>query len=305
MEKYTAEAELTGVALSYKNKSYIADKIFKSVPVSTSSFKYLIYDKSLNLQLPETAIGSTGKPNEVDFGGEKRTESVKDNSLTVYIPKDAVEEAEKDGEDIFTRKTEFLTNIFDACREKRVADLLQNEKNYGSNVKMLGKDEKFTSKDVNAFDIVDTAAAEVWFKPNIMIGSRKAINALRKNPAVVKAANHNDGDSGKASIQDLKEMFELDDVLVGESLVNTSKKGQVANYVGAWGNAIILVYINRTADTSGGITFGFTAEKGKREVYKHFDEERGIKGVYGVKIAEQKTDIIVAPDCGYLIKNVY
>lgn len=304
MENYTANAQLTGVALSYKNKNFIADKIFKKVPVYTQSFQYLKYDKSLNLQLPETLIGSTGKPNEIDTAAMKETASVRGDSLETHIPVTDIREANADGENLKIRKTEFLTNVFDACREKRVADLLQNENTYGGNVLKLKETEKFSLTNVNAFYVVDEAMSKVWIKPNVMIGSRKAINALRKNPFIVKAANKNSGDSVKATIQDLKDMFELDEVLIGESVVNTSRKGQVPNYVGAWGNAIILAYIAPTANLDGDITFGFTAELGKREISTFEDKERGVRGVYSIKIAEEMNDVIVAPDCGYLITNV-
>lgn len=304
MENYTANAQLTGVALSYKNEKFIADKIFKKVPVYTQSFQYLKYAKSLNLLLPDTLIGSTGKPNEVDTSAIKETASVRGDSLEINIPLTDIREAKADGENLKIRKTEFLTNVFDACREKRVADLLQNENTYDGNVLKLQNTEKISIADVNAFNIVDEAMNKVWVKPNVMIGSRKAINALRRNPSVVKAANKNSGDSGKATIQDLKDMFELDEVLIGESVVNTSKKGQVPNYVGAWGNAIILAYIAPTASIDGDITFGFTAELGKREISTFEDKERGVRGVYSVKIAEETGDVICAPDCGYLITNV-
>lgn len=306
MEKYEANAQLTGISLSYTNKKrFIADKIFNRVSVTTKNFQYYMYDKTSNLQLPDTTIGSTGMPNTADFDGNKITASVKDEALTTYIPKDDIDEAKADGENLFNKRTEKLTETFNACREKKIADLLQDEKNYGSNVKKLGNNEKFTLDNVDAFKIINEAASEVWIKPNVMIGSRKAIDALRENPFVVKAVNRNNGGVGKVTLQELKEKFELDEVLVGESVVNTAKKGQIPNYVGAWGNAIILAYIDPTADTDGGITFGFTAQKGQREVYKNFDEFRGVKGVHGIKIAEQRTDLIVAPDCGYLITNIY
>lgn len=301
---YEANPQLTGVALSYKNEKFIADKIFKKVPVYTQSFQYDVYNKSLNLQLPDTYIGKTGRPNEVTFASARKTASVRGDSLEVHIPLVDITEAKAEGENLKTRKTEFLANVFDACREKRIADMLQDGNNYDGNVLKLKDSEKFTVENVNAFNVIDTAMDKVWIKPNVMIGSRKAINALRKNPFVVKAANKNSGDSGKATIQDLKEMFELDEVLVGESVVNTARRGQTPNYVGAWGNAIILAYIAPTAALDGVMTFGFTAELGKREISTFEDKERGVRGVFSVKIAEETGDVICAPDCGYLITNV-
>lgn len=305
MTEYTADAQLTGISLAYTNPEYIADKIFKRVPVSTESFKYKKYDKSLNLQLPDSSVGETSLPNEVKFKHDKVTASVRSDALIDYISQTAVEEAGAESENLFTTSTEFLTDVFYACREKRLADLLQDANNYNGNAKTLATSEKFTATGVNAFNVIDEAMDKVWFKPNVMVGSRGAINALRRNPYVVKAANRNSGDAGKATLADLKDLFELQDIFVGNSVVNTSKRGQTDNFVNTWGNAIMLLYIAPQATITHGLTFGFTAEKGKRAVTKAFDSERGVRGVHCIKVAEQKADVIIAPECGYLISNVY
>jgi len=305
MTEYTADATLTGVTLAYRNTEYIADKVFKRVPVATENFKYKKYDKSLNLVLPDSTVGDVGKPNEVKFKHEKITASVRGDALVDYISQSDIEEAGEEGENLFTTATEALTDTFLACREKRFADLLQDANSYNGNVKTLTNSEKFTLANVDAFDIVDGEMDNVWFKPNVMVGSRRAINALRRNPYVVKAANRNSGDSGKATLQDLKDIFELNEIYVGNSWVNTSKRGQTDNFVNTWGNAIMLLYINPSAVINHGLTFGLTAEKGKRKIAKMFDGERGTDGVHCIKISERIGDVIVAPDCGYLIKNIY
>ena len=123
MTEYTADAQLTGISLAYTNPEYIADKIFKRVPVSTESFKYKKYDKSLNLQLPDSSVGETSIPNEVKFKHDKVTASVRSDALVDYISQTAVEEAGAESENLFTTSTEFLTDVFYACREKRLADL--------------------------------------------------------------------------------------------------------------------------------------------------------------------------------------
>lgn len=301
---YHADPMLTGLSLAYTNNEYIADKIFKRVPVNTESFKYKKYKKSLNLQLPDTRVGETGEPNEVKFEHEKLTASVEGHSLIERIPETSKQEAQAENETLMISATNFLTNVFLGAREKRLADLLQDTGNYGGNYKSLTSGEKFTNANSDAFGIVDDACQKTWFKPNVIIGGRTAINALRRNPYVVKAANRNSGDSGKATLQDLKDLFEVDNIYVGNSVANLAKLGQSANFVNTWGNDIILAYINPSANINYDVTFGITAEVGKREISTAFDGEKGVRGVHCVKIAEQLKDVIIAPDCGYLLKGV-
>ncbi|MCR5260638.1 MAG: hypothetical protein K6C94_02250 [Candidatus Gastranaerophilales bacterium] len=302
--QYIADPMLTGISLAYTNNQYIADLIFKSVPVATESFKYKKYLKSMNLQLPETLVGETGEPNKVKFAHEKITASVDGHALIDEVSEVSNKEAAAENENLMISSTKFLTNVFLGAREKRIADLLQDTNTYSGNYQSLTSGQKFTNANVDAFGIVDDAAQKVWFKPNVMIGGRAAINALRRNPYVVKAANRNSGDSGKATLQDLKDIFELDNIFVGNSVANLAKLGQTANFVNTWGNDIILAYIAPEASLNNEITFGVTAKLGQREVSTFFNGRNGVRGVHEIKIAEQNKDIIVAPDCGYLIKGV-
>lgn len=305
MTEYIANPTLTGISLAYVNTKYIADLIFKKTPVETRQFEYKRFDKSLNLQLPETYVGDKGLPEIVDFKGEELTASVDGHSLIDEIPQTEIDDAKGNKDNLEIISTEFLTNVFLGAREKRIADLLQNPANYNGNVKNLAGTEKFTTEGADAFGIVDDAMDKVWVKPNVMVGSRKAINALRRNPSVVSAAYKNSGTSGKATVQDLKDMFELDEVYIGESVANTAKRGQDANFVGTWGNAIMLLYINPNAKLKRDLTFGLTAERGHREISQFFEPKRGVRGVLSNKISEETKDLIVAPDCGYLITNIY
>lgn len=305
MTEYVANPTLTGISLAYVNPKYIADKIFNKVPVFTRQFEYKRFNKSLNLQLPETFVGDKGLPEIVDFKGEKLTASLEGHSLLDEIAQTDIDDADGDRENLEVISTEFLTNVFLGAREKRIADLLQNSANYNGNVKNLTNDEKFTSSSVDAFGIIDDAMDDVWMKPNIMVGSRKAINALRRNPSVVSAAYKNSGTSGKATVQNLKDMFELDEVYIGESVANTAKRGQEANFVGTWGNTIMLLYINPNAKLKRDLTFGLTVERGHKEISQFYEPKRGVRGVLSNKISEEIKDLIIAPDCGYLITNIY
>ena len=87
-------------------------------------------------------------------------------------------------------------------------------------------------------------------------------------------------------------------------MANTAKRNQTASYVNIWGNDIILAYINPNATLDNGVTFGLKAERGEREISTGFDAKRGVRGVEYIKIANEEKDLIVCPDCGYLLKGV-
>ena len=73
---YEINPELTGISLAYFNKKYIADSVFKRVPVTTESFKYRRWDKGAALTVPNTLLGATGIPNSINAKAKLETPSV-------------------------------------------------------------------------------------------------------------------------------------------------------------------------------------------------------------------------------------
>lgn len=302
--KFEVSPQLTGMSLAHVNRDYIADLIFKKVAVATKTFGYTEFLKDYNLMVPDTLVGDKGMPNKIDYKGKKQLASVEGHALLDEISQSEIDEAKGNSENLEETSTLFLTNNFLASREKRLADLLSNPETYAGNTKTLTAQQKISLATVNAVDIVQDAIDTCWIKPNVMIAGRQAFSKFRRNPFVVKGVNHNSGDAGIASMEAIKELFELDDIFVGNSMANTAKRGQDANFVSLWGNDIILAYINPNPSLKKDLTFGVTADFGKRELSTAFDGMPGTRGVKYVKIAEENKDLIISPDCGYLLKNV-
>ena len=300
---YEINATLTGISLAYKNPSYIADKIFKRVPVTSETFKYRKYAAGTGLTIPKTLIGETGEPNKVTVKGRLQTEAVEAHSLIDDIPQAEIKAAQKAGEDITRTRTMFLTETMSAAREARLATLLSTTSNYGKNTKTLSKDEKISNSDMDALELIEDTRSSMPVKPNTMILNESVCSKLRRNASIIKGVYKNSGDKGIISVEDLKELFRLDNIYIGESRVNVAKKNEDANLQLTWGDDIILCYINPLATVTEGLTFGITAEYEKRTISTFFNPRPGVEGVTSVKIAEQLKDLILAPECGYLIKE--
>lgn len=298
---FQVNPELTGLSLAYTNPLYIADKIFRRVPTETSVFKYREYEKDLTLQLPNDEVGESSDPNQVKFKSKLLTDSVKGYSLVDDIPQTEIEDAKGNKENLVQDSTEFLTNVFLACREKRLADMLGDVNTYKGNAKTVATKDKITNDDTDAWGMIQDAIDALWLPANTLILSRQVFSKLRRNPSIRSGCNKQDG---AVNLNDLKELFSVDNILIGSAKSNTAKRGAQADIVNLWGNDIIALYINPTATPKKGLTFGLTMEQGSREISEGFNGKSGVRGVHYVKIAEQLKDKVLAPDCGYLLKNV-
>lgn len=296
--------ELTAIAIAYRNKSMIADMVLPRIPVGTRSFKYMAYPIGESFTVPDTKVGRKSKPNQVEFSATEQTASVDDYALDDAIPNDDIESApanyDPKGNSIMQ-----ITNLIELDREVRAANLVFNAANYGANNKItLSGSSQFSDPTSDPIKIIMDALDSMVMRPNVMTIGRAAFSALIRHPKIVKAVLGNAGDSGIARREDIAALFELQDIAVGESFINTARKGQAVNMQRVWGKHISLIYRDQLADSKSGTTFGFTAQYGDRVGMESPDADIGMRGGIMVRTGESVKELITAPDLGYFIQNV-
>ncbi|MBQ2872323.1 hypothetical protein IJE86_11525 [bacterium] len=297
--------ELTAIAQTYRNKSCIADMIMPKVKVDTPAFQYMSYNKESYLSVPDTRIGEKGIPNTIELKGTLLTANVETHALQEVVPV-ATKEAHKagNGEDLGIKATNQLTDVLKLRKEIEAAKFLGDTKNYGSNLKTLETVEKIDKADSNAVSIIQTAIDNMFYAANTMVLSRKAASALRQNPYIVDACGMAAKKAGIVPFEALKELFGLDKILVGEGVHNVAKKGTNLQLQNCWADNIVLLHLNDTISTDYGFSFGYEAEYEALTIGKYFDEEPGTKGADVYKAFYSNKFLAIAPELGYLIKDV-
>ena len=107
-----------------------------------------------------------------------------------------------------------------------------------------------------------------------------------------------------ASVQAVADLLEIDNLLVGESWVNTAKPGQTASLSRVWGKHMAFLHLNPVANTRGNaITFGYTAEYGNRVSGSMPEPKVGLRGAQRVRVGESVNEIVSASDVGYFFAN--
>lgn len=296
--------ELTAIAIGYKNPSLIADQVLPRVPVGKQSFKYRKYDIGDNFTIPDTKVGRTSAPNRAEFGFTEVTASTADYALDDPIPLVDVENA-PEGYDPIGRATEVLTNLIALDREVRAANLVFGASNYGSSNKttLSGNSQwsdKTNSDPVNA---ILTALDACVMRPNIMTLGHATWTQLRTHPKVVQACFGSAQNAGIVPKQAVIDLFELEDILVGQAFVNSAKKGQTVSLSRAWGKHCALMYRDKLADATSGVTFGFTAQFGTKVAGAIEDKNIGMRGGVVVRSGESVVELLTANDLGYLFTN--
>ncbi len=307
---FTINPTLSAIAIAYRNTRLIGRSILPLIAaVGTKEFRYTSYPKEDAFTLPDTRVGRRGRPNVVEAGGVELTATALDYGLEDEIPQDDIDQASAAGNAALAgpeeRAVEWLTDLIELDAEQRIANVVFNPATYGANNKSQLAGNAQWSDYANSDPIlaINTALDACVMRPNLATFGQQTWSRLRAHPKIVKAANKTAGDTGLVSREAFAEIFELEEVLVGEAWVNTAKKGQAATLARAWGKHAAFVHRNKLADTKRGLTFGYSVPYGQRIAGSRPDPDIGLRGGVRVRVGETVKELITAADCAYFFQD--
>lgn len=299
---FPIDPQLTAVAIAYRNTKLIADEVLPRVPVESPAFKWLEYDFSERFTLPNTRVGRTSQPNQVEFSAIEKESSVTDYGLDSPVPQDDIDSAIT-GYDPLGHATEATTDLILLDREVRTANVLFNGDNY-NNKTTLTTAEQWNDPTSDPIKLITDAFDSMIQRPNIGTLGRRVATILRRHPKIVAAYHGNSGESGLVPLGFLADLLELEAIYVGDAFLNSAKPGKSPKLLRAWGDKAAFIVRNKLANTKGGVTFGYTAQFKDRVSGSINDPDIGLRGGQRVRVGESVKEIVVAKDAGYLFENV-
>tara|TARA_R110000787_G_scaffold26344_32_gene73777 strand:+ start:932 stop:1861 length:930 start_codon:yes stop_codon:yes gene_type:complete len=296
--------ELVAITIAYRNQAYIADAVLPRVTVGKQEFRYWQYPVEETFALPETRVGRRSRPNEIDLTATELADKTEDFGLDDPIPQTDIDNAPANHNPI-DRATVQLTDYILLDREVRTAALVFAAANYpvGNKIQLAGTDQFSDFVNSSPIDVIQTALDAPLMRPNVITMGQAVWTKLSMHPDILKAVHGNDGDTGIARRQAVADLFEVEEILVGQSRLNTAKKGQPAALSRVWGKHISLSYRDRNADTRSGLTFGYTAQWGSRVAGTKEDSDIGLRGGQRLRVGESVKEKIVAAQAGYFIED--
>lgn len=312
---FTVDTTLTSVALLWANQpsTLIADRVLPRFPVGGEKFQWFEYNQAEMFTVPNTNVGRKGRVNQVEFGGQPRTGNVEDYALDDVVPQTDIDEAARMREqglgvyDPEAQAVRGLTNLIQLDREIRVAGMVFNAANYNAarQITLSGTSQFSDYTNSDPIGVIQTGLdSTIAMRPNTMVIGRQAWTKYRSHPSIVNSIKGGTLSKGVTSAEEVANLFDLRQVLIGDALLNTAKKGQTATYSRAWGKHIALIYLEpNIGDVSPGLSFGFTAAYGDKRAGRYFDPTIGIDGADVLRTGERVKEIIAAQDVGYFIQN--
>lgn len=304
---FPVHEELTGISLAYKNDELIADMVLPRLdPMGKEEFKWYKWNLAEGFTVPDTKVGRRSAPQEIEFNATEQTDKTQDYGLDDPVPYNDIANAAGQV-DPLARATEGLTDLIGLDREVRTSALVFANATYpAANRQTLAGTTQWS--DYTNSDPVQAimAALDVpVLRPNTAVFGRATFTKLSTHPKMLSAAFGPGGNAGVARREDIARVFELREVLVGASWLNTAKKGQAATLARVWGKHAAFLRINpllkNVAQTQ--ISFGFTAQYGTRTAGSKPDDSIGLRGGERVRVGESVKEVIAANDIGYFFEN--
>jgi hypothetical protein len=238
---------LSNYAVEYKNEGFIAAQVAPFVPVNNKSDSYVTFNKGDKFSLPEDMRGPKDEANEITWGTGTGTYACKDRALRDFLS-DAIIGNSDINIKPEERTTSFLTDLLLLGFESRIATLVFTSGNYAGSYKttLSGTTQFSDYAGSDPIGVVDTARAACFVAPNTLILGKEVYDKLKRHPQLLDHVKGGSTSANPALVteQVMKEVFEVENILVGKAQYNTAKKGQTASYSRLWGKHAVLAYID-------------------------------------------------------------
>lgn len=302
---FPVNPQLTAIALSYRNQQLIADQVLPRIPAH-DEFRYTKFTQSEAFTVPDVKIGRKSEANEVEFSGTEVVDYCIDYGLRDAVPIADIRKAEGTKFDPLGNASLGVSRLVQLAREVRVANLVFGAANYAAaNKATLSGTSQWSDPASNPIDAILQACDGMIMRPNKIVMGQAVWTKFRQHAKVVEAVKATGAGGtnayGVVMRQAVADLLEMDEILVGQSFVNTAAKGATVTMSRCWGKFCALMYTEPVAGTQGATTFGFTAEAGGGPRVKRWnDPARGADGVEIVQLVDTVKEVMPANDLGYL-----
>lgn len=297
---------LTEMALGYQPQGIIADSIFPIVRVGKQTDWYPVFSRqeALTIENTERAPGTESK---------KITRSVTSGS---YFAKNWALKTELTLEDrvnmdmglateIVGGRARYILNKLMLDWDRRVSNLVNSSSNIGSSATVSSAWNGAGSPLTNLWTAIDNVKYTTGYRPNKVVFGAKAWDSFRRDVTVRNLIYGVNNGGGYVNLPQVKTVFEVDDMLVGQSFFSNANEAQAESVTVIWPDNVLVSYTapNPTReDPSFGYSFRWAGGVPEMAVtVLPYDEKIHSEEIEAMYYQDEK---ITGKEYGFLIRAV-
>lgn len=295
------DAALSNISIAYRNGTYIAEKVFPVVKVNKQSDKYFIFSKAHWFR-DEAGVRAPGaRASRVNYSLETALYASIEYAAAKSVPDEIVLNADVPLSPI-TEATEFVTDKILLRLEKDVADLVTTSSNWTNTGTPTTVWDNDTSDPVN--DVVgdgkiqETVRQAIGRYANTAVLGAQVWAALKRHPDILDRVKYTQ--LGVVTQALVAQLFEVETLLVGTSIINTAQEGAPNSFSDVWGNFAWFGYVPPAAGLmtpAAGYIFAWK----ERQVNRYREDQEHADVIEALFNWDSK---VTSADSGYLLTNV-
>lgn len=250
------DAALTNisVALLQNPQSFIASRVFQNVPVQKQSDKFFTFDRSFFNRNGAKKRASGARVSEVGYALSNDSYFCEEYGVAIPIPDQVRANADPAADParaaaelathqmLIQKETDFTTNFFTTGLWG--TDITGVASSPGAGQVIQWSDTTSGDPIGNVRTGINTILGNTGIKPNIFVMGRQVYSALIDHPDIQGRINGGatTAQPSIATLNLLAQIFEVDEVMVGEAIQNTAAEGDTAAHSFILGKKCVLTY---------------------------------------------------------------
>lgn len=291
---------LTNLAIGYANSDLVGEVLMPTVDVEKEAGKIPKFGKEA-FKIYNTERALRAKSNRINPESLKHID-VSTEEHDLEYPIDYREDAES-AFPLQAHATNVVTEGIALRREKQIADLAQDPNNYAADNKLILTGAGFNDPNLDIVSIIDDAKEairkKIGRKPNTLVLSSDAFYALRRHPKLLDMTKYTK--RGLLTVQDIADLFELETVVVAQSIYSDDDD----QFHDFWEGSAVLAYVaKKAANANRSVyepSYGYTI---RRKGYPIMDTRTEDGKLELVRNTDNFRPYLLGSDAGYLIKLV-
>lgn len=281
---------LQNVSILYKNADYIADMLSPTIPVTFQKDHYYEFSRADEFR-NSAAYRAPGTSSQRDgFGLSTDSYSTKEIAISTILEDETRANADKVLR-MEAAKTRFVTNKILLKHEIDTEAKLMTTSNWGgSTTPSVLWDDGDNSDPITDIETgIDAVESGHGLKANTMVIAKNLWKVMKHHPMLIGRLSNDK--TRILSLDDLRQLFEIDRIFIGSASKNTANEGQTASYSPIWSKDMWIGHVNMNPgkeEASAMYTFSwdYTGSKG--------GEPKGIRGVRRWRDENIHSDVIEA-----------
>lgn len=297
---------LRTISQAYRNEDTVWREVAPIIPVTKRSGKYFVFDAFEAFATTDDTTAPHADAKQIYQKLSDDNYSVQDHALEAPVSVEALEEAD-DELALEGNALEGVRGRLELNHELRVAQQLFSAATYTADYKAtLSGTAQWSDATSDPIQTIIEKMDVPLQRPNRLLLGHEVWRRLRSHPKVVSAIYPTGGNAGTggllASTQQLAEVLEIEQIVVGRARYNTAKDGQPGALARIWGDHALLYYRD-PAPSRNTATFAATFSETQTNIVRYLDQRKGVKGSVYVKDGWNEDIKIISARSAFFFEN--